>query len=250
MADPTPTRAEVEAARFAPYSDAPSGDGWMDYHPHGEWVRLADYEALRERAEAAERRAYDLAVAIMGGEDAPGYADSVPTQVLVDQQRKMAAEWVHAVPAAEARAREAAAWEAVETLTFIRDAITESITVNDSETHRIEIDGVWHTGPVVDWAHKVLIGLRDVSGHVVAKHGLTPTDATAALTAVKDAEWNAAIEAAAKACTTVIKDYDVMTPCGNKYEPIKVQRAAKGMVSLARQDIRALRRAAPTEGEA
>ena len=61
-------------------------------------------QALRERLEAAEARSYALAVAIMGGEDAPGYADSVPTQVLVDQQRKMAAGWVHAVPADEARA--------------------------------------------------------------------------------------------------------------------------------------------------
>lgn len=37
-------------------------------------------------------RAYKLAVAIMGGEDAPGYADSIATDVLVDQIRKERAE--------------------------------------------------------------------------------------------------------------------------------------------------------------
>lgn len=56
-----PTRDEVEATRFAPYSDAPSGDGWMDHHPHGEWVRFTDYQALRERAEAAEEDKLKLA---------------------------------------------------------------------------------------------------------------------------------------------------------------------------------------------
>ena len=93
MTDPTPTRAEVETARKA---------------------LAASILALRERAEAAERRAYELAVAIMGGEDAPGYADSIPTQVLVDQQREMAREWLHRVTPHEARRAEAAAWEALE----------------------------------------------------------------------------------------------------------------------------------------
>jgi len=49
-----------------------------------------------------------------------------------------------------------------------------------------------------------------------------------------------AYEAAASSCTNVIKNYDVMKPDGTTYEPIRVQKAAKGMVSLARQDIRAL----------
>jgi len=41
-------------------------------------------------------------------------------------------------------------------------------------------------------------------------------------------------------CTRIIKDYDVMKPDGVTYEPARVQSAAKGMVSLVRQDIRAL----------
>lgn len=68
--------------------------------------------ALRERAEAAEKRAYELAVAIMGGEDAPGYADSIATQVLVDQQREMAREWMQAGSPAALTARLDAEWNA------------------------------------------------------------------------------------------------------------------------------------------
>jgi len=50
----------------------------------------------------------------------------------------------------------------------------------------------------------------------------------------------AALEAAAETCTTIIRDYDVMDSTGTKHLPVKTQTAAKGMVSLARQDIRAL----------
>ena len=46
--------------------------------------------------------------------------------------------------------------------------------------------------------------------------------------------------AAAEACTDIIKKYDVMKPDGVTYEPMRVQRAAKGMVSIAREDILAL----------
>ena len=49
-----------------------------------------------------------------------------------------------------------------------------------------------------------------------------------------------AIHDAADACTNVIKKYDVMKPDGKTYESLKMQKAAKGMVSLARQDIEAL----------
>ena len=47
-------------------------------------------------------------------------------------------------------------------------------------------------------------------------------------------------EDAIEVCTRLINDFDVMKPDGVTYEPAKVQRAAKGMVSLARQDIRVL----------
>ena len=49
-----------------------------------------------------------------------------------------------------------------------------------------------------------------------------------------------AIHDAADACTNVIKKYDVMKPDGKTYESLKMQKAAKGMVSLARRDIEAL----------
>ncbi len=46
MTDPTPTRAEVD--RFG------CDQLGMEKMPDGEWVRFTDYQALRERAEAAE----------------------------------------------------------------------------------------------------------------------------------------------------------------------------------------------------
>ncbi|KRS17500.1 hypothetical protein [Roseovarius indicus] len=50
----------------------------------------------------------------------------------------------------------------------------------------------------------------------------------------------AKLHEAAEACTYVIKNYDVMKPDGKTYEPMRVQKAAKGMVRLAREDILAL----------
>jgi hypothetical protein len=49
-----------------------------------------------------------------------------------------------------------------------------------------------------------------------------------------------ALEGAADACSTIIQDYAVMDSTGTKYLPLKTQKAAKSMVSLAREDIRAL----------
>lgn len=134
----------------------------------------AENAALRAKLEAAEARSYALAVAIMGGEDAPGYADSVPTQALVDQQRKMAAEWVNAAPADEARAREAAAWEAA------------AKRCDEIARHEVGREAAM------------------MKAHATYFRALTPPDATAALAARLDAAetrgWNAAIEAAAKLC--------------------------------------------------
>ena len=78
----------------------------------------ADGLALTNRAEAAEARAYTLAVAIMGGEDAPGYADSIHADHLAAQLRKERAsrdEWTDAcVKAALSTAREDALRDAAE----------------------------------------------------------------------------------------------------------------------------------------
>jgi hypothetical protein len=52
---------------------------------------------------------------------------------------------------------------------------------------------------------------------------------------------NDALDEAADVCTLVIKEYDVMKPNGTTCEPLRVQNAAKGMVSIARQDIEALK---------
>jgi hypothetical protein len=52
---------------------------------------------------------------------------------------------------------------------------------------------------------------------------------------------NDALTEAVDVCTEIIKEYDVMKPNGTTYEPLWVQKAAKGMVSIARQDIRKLK---------
>jgi hypothetical protein len=66
---------------------------------------------------------------------------------------------------------------------------------------------------------------------------LTPADAKAAYDkAIADAERRG-MERAAEICTGIIKNYNVMKPDGTTYESLKVQKAAKGMVSLAREDI-------------
>lgn len=51
MTDPTPTRAEVARYTAAGY------DPGMKASHEGAWVSFTDYQALRERAEAAEQRA-------------------------------------------------------------------------------------------------------------------------------------------------------------------------------------------------
>ena len=60
---------------------------------------IEDRDDLVSRAHRAEYRAYTLAVAIMGGEDAPGYADSIAAEDLASQLKKERMEqsaWVDA----------------------------------------------------------------------------------------------------------------------------------------------------------
>ena len=49
------------------------------------------------------------------------------------------------------------------------------------------------------------------------------------------------VRAAAEACTNVMKSYDVLKADGKTYEPMRVQKAAKSMVGLTREDILAYR---------
>lgn len=177
-----PTREEVE--RLAPYAVDGGCDayGQMEHDPFGDYVSFEAYEALRDRAEAAEARSYALAVAIMGGENAPGYADSVPTQDLVDQQRSMAVEWLHAVSSDEARAE-------IERLTKERDALAAAAF--EAATRALEARKYGDPDERAEYAFDAALDRG-----IVAIRLLTPTDATAALQAVKDAGWNAAIHAA------------------------------------------------------
>ena len=55
---------------------------------------------------------------------------------------------------------------------------------------------------------------------------------------------NAVLEEAANLCTAIIRDYDVLTADGKAYAKMHVQKAAKGMVSLVREDLIAMK----TEG--
>ena len=72
--------------------------------------------------------------------------------------------WKQAARQAEAERDEALAQVAA----LMRDRadlaqiIDNAITPNDAETHRLLLDGTYHTGPVVDWVHRVMIAMRDL----------------------------------------------------------------------------------------
>lgn len=55
-----------------------------------------------------------------------------------------------------------------------------------------------------------------------------------------NSEWNAAIRAAADAATYIIQNIEILKPDGETYETPRVQKLARGLVDLARQDILAL----------
>ncbi len=59
-----------------------------------------------------------------------------------------------------------------------------------------------------------------------------------------NSEWNAAIEAAAAAAEYVIRNIDILKADGETYETPRVQKIARGLVDVARQDILALRKGA------
>lgn len=48
-------------------------------------------------------------------------------------------------------------------LSWIADTIDKHVTNNDVEGHRLILGEEIHTGPVVDWSHAVLMGLRDIA---------------------------------------------------------------------------------------
>jgi hypothetical protein len=87
----------------------------LSKHAHAQ-LSSTDLERIANRIEELEARSYTLAVAIMGGEDAPGYADSIDADVLADQLRKERLDhsaWVDAaVKVATATARRDALEEA------------------------------------------------------------------------------------------------------------------------------------------
>ena len=88
---PTPTRAEVERCEPGHY-------GEMDRHPEGAWVSFTDYQALRERAEAAEAER---------GAARAAYLAHKRLRIDAEQQahaarRAEAAAWNDAIEAAEA----------------------------------------------------------------------------------------------------------------------------------------------------
>jgi hypothetical protein len=61
----------------------------FETHPLGTVAALeAENKQLRDDLSASQTRAYELAVAIMGGEDAPGLADSIGTAYFVEAIRK------------------------------------------------------------------------------------------------------------------------------------------------------------------
>ena len=59
--------------------------------------------------------------------------------------------------------------QAVETLQWQADAIRKSISANHVEPHRILLNGVYHEGPVANWAYEVLTGFETINRTVLAE---------------------------------------------------------------------------------
>jgi len=68
------------------------------------------------------------------------------------------------------RAQVEAADALQETLEWMSDAITSNITENCIDQDRIILDGVPHTGPVVDFSMNVIRGLRDIAEKALAAY--------------------------------------------------------------------------------
>lgn len=84
-------------------------------------------------------------------------------------------------------------------------------------------------------------GKRPYEGYPKAlQDGIAIINTLSADLTQSQAEVAAAYERAAEVCTNIIKNYDCMKADGKTYQPMWVQKVAKGMVSIARQDIRAL----------
>lgn len=71
----------------------------------------AEITRMHAELEEAKQRAYDLAIAITGGEDAPGYVDSISTEVLLQlakDERNRNRDTEDQLAEAEARGRQRA----------------------------------------------------------------------------------------------------------------------------------------------
>ena len=102
MTDPTPTRAEVE--RYDPYTDEGNREGYgeMEKQSDGDWVSYADYQALRERAEAARRRGDILAEGWQIADEGRIEAEAA----LTEARRAESAAWNDAIEAEDKAAIE------------------------------------------------------------------------------------------------------------------------------------------------
>ena len=101
--------------------------------------------------------------------------------------------------------------------------------------------GVKEAQPIVESLRAELHSLYDAIGFDPLDLENGHDNARAAIDALLKAEREKAMRDAAEVCTNIIKNYDVMEPGKpDQFASLKTQKAAKGMVSLARQDILAL----------
>ena len=101
--------------------------------------------------------------------------------------------------------------------------------------------GVKEAQPIVESLRAELHSLYDAIGFDPLDLENGHDNARAAIDALLKAEREKALREAVEVCTNVIKNYDVMEPGKpNQFASLKIQKAAKGMVSLTREDILAL----------
>lgn len=59
----------------------------------------------------------------------------------------------------------------LELLQWQQNLLSNNIFPNDGEKHRLLLDGKTYDGPVVDWAHQVFTGLKDIIDNTISPKG-------------------------------------------------------------------------------
>jgi len=123
---------------------------------------------------------------------------------------------------------------------LVQELLGKQVCTGFEQTEPYTIDCVYGPDPVCQHAAATITTLRAQLAEAQKAERQTYKDCVDANTRADRAEaaLAAQIEADAEICTYIIQNYECMKADKETYHPMWVQKVAKGMVSLARQDIR------------